>query len=73
MCRLILGPALLDPLAVAVRAVQDRLRLEQDQEEARARELGLGMSSGMRCLSARCFSTGSPPLFVQAGWVPCAG
>ena len=43
MCRLTFGTALLDQLAVAVRAVQDRLRLEPDKEEARARGLNLGI------------------------------
>ena len=38
------GTALLDQLAVAVRAVQDRLRLEPDREEAHAQELNLGKS-----------------------------
>jgi len=35
MCTLSFGTALLEQLAVAVRAVQDRLRLEPDREEAR--------------------------------------
>ena len=38
------GTALLDPLAVAVRAVQDRLQLEPGPEEAHAQELNLGKS-----------------------------
>ena len=44
MRRLTFGTALLDQLAVAVRAVQDRLQLEPDREEARAQESNLGIS-----------------------------
>ena len=69
VCRLTLGTALLYQLAVAVRAVQDRLRLEPDKG-ARARGLNLGLKSGQRCHSARCFTTGSPPLSMQCGTGP---
>jgi len=65
VCRLTLGTALLGQLAVAVRAVQDRLQLEPDRKEARAQESDLGVSYCIRCLSARCVSPGLPPRLLR--------
>ena len=67
MHTLSLGTALLDELAAAVQAVKDRLQIELNREEAHAPESYLGESQCIRCLSARCFLTGSPPLFMQCG------